>query len=148
MITKPQNLTVVILAYRKNRLNHRLLFGDPVMWVRRGWRRSMVAFEAGQLFAYERWIGNQFGTQDWRIFICKSGIIGQTLTRLPGILPGAILLASTNGKTGSQRLSCLIRNVEKHPDLNLTDISEDRWRAIGNAIAIGQMPEIGKTVYV
>lgn len=46
-------LTLAIITYRKNRLNHRLLFGAPVTIIRRGWRREFAAFKPGQIFGYE-----------------------------------------------------------------------------------------------
>ena len=131
-----QALTVAIISYRKNRHNHRLLFGKPEMRVRRGWRRELAAFLPGSVFAYERWKGDKYGTQDWRVFICKTSNQGP-VTALPGIKPGAILLASAVGKTRVKRLLSTIEELKKISATDLQTISEARWRLIGNAIESG-----------
>jgi len=48
-------LTALHEHYRKKRYNHRVVFGQPLRIVRRGWRSRYAVFAAGQVFGYERW---------------------------------------------------------------------------------------------
>lgn len=102
-----RHCTAIVLSYRKNRKNYRLLFGHPRQEIRRGWHRKLAVFEPGELFAYERWEANSYGTQRWRIIVCRT-VENGSVTRIPGVYPGAKLLLMVNGKTKSKRfLSCL-----------------------------------------
>lgn len=96
-------LTVVIVSYRKNRRNNRIVFGEPQMEIRRGWRRRIAAFAPGVVFAYERWRGDRYGTQDWRLFICEAKA-GGAIVKIPGVLPGADVLLAAKGKTRVKRV--------------------------------------------
>ena len=126
------NLTAVIVAYRKNRFNHRLLFGEPVFRVRRGWRRDVAAFEPGVVFGYERWQANQYGTQDWRLYVCLSAS-GGSIAPVPGILPGAEILLSAIGKTQVKRALYAIDDVSKDY-CRLPSVPLHTWRSIHNSV--------------
>lgn len=102
-----RNRTAVIVSYQKNRRNYRLLFGTPEQEIRRGWHRKLAVFEPGKVFAYEQWDANSFGTQRWKIMVCRAVSSG-SITRISGIEPGAKLLLMMQGKTKSKRfLECL-----------------------------------------
>ena len=128
MSNADKSLTVAIISYRKNRQNNRLLFGDPVVRIRRGWRRELVAFTPGQIFAYERWRANKYGTQSWQIFVVKAGHQNDCVQLIPGIFPGAVLLLATYGSTASKRLLNCFEQLGKIEPLER--ISESRWRQI------------------
>lgn len=130
-----QNLTAVIIVYRKNRLNHRLIFGEPDFTVRRGWRRKLAVFHPGQIFAYERWRANEYGTQDWRIFICRAQESG-SVTKVPGILPGAETLLEAHGKTRAKRALAAIDSVSKSCSA-LHAVPSHTWRDVHNTIQSG-----------
>ena len=99
--------TAIVLSYRKKRKNYRLLFGHPQQEIRRDWHRKLAVFEPGELFAYERWEANSYGTQRWQIMVCRT-VLNGSVTKIPGVYPGAKLLLMVNGKTKSKRfLSCL-----------------------------------------
>lgn len=131
-----RNLTVAILAYRKNRINHRLLFGDPVLRVRRGWQRELAVFGPGQTFGYERWRGNHYGTQDWRIAVCQTCAYGSA-TKVPGIIPGVILLLDARGRPRAKRALELLETLRTEDDPALQNIHDFHWREHANAIATG-----------
>ena len=102
-----RHCTAIVLSYRKNRKNYRLLFGHPQQEIRRGWHRKLAVFEPGELFAYERWEANSYGTQRWQIMVCRT-VQNGSVTKISGVYPGAKLLLMVNGKTKSKRfLSCL-----------------------------------------
>ena len=135
-------LTVVVLAYRKKRFNHRLLFGEPVLRIRRGWRRELAAFEAGAVFGYERWEADRYGTQNWSVHVCRAFGPG-SVTKVSGISPGAevLLRAIGRGKV-RQVLEALDRVAES--DIVPATLPAARWRRLHNAIETGApLPSLG-----
>ncbi len=133
--------TAVILAYRKNRLNNRLIFGRPEHEIRRGWHRKLAVFRAGNIFAYERWRGDKYGTQDWSLLVCET-VSGGNFTQIPGVIPGANLLLHARGKTKVKRtLKCFDALKQTHSKLESVPISV--WRDLHHRLLAGQKaPEI------
>ena len=127
--------TAIVLFYRKNQKNYRLLFGHPQQEIRRGWHRKLAVFEPGELFAYERWEANSYGTQRWQIMVCRTAQNG-SVTRVPGVHPGAKLLLRVNGKTKSKRfLSCL--DGLKSSAIAPETIRDRIWMELGLALNSG-----------
>ena len=122
-------LTAVHEHYRKKRYNHRVVFGQPVRRVRRGWRSRYAVFEAGQVFGYERWFANQYGTQAWTFTVGKAVQDGHH-TRVPGIKPGAQIWVMAKGKTQVKRLFTALDSMKK-AGIKPEDVCEHRWRNIG-----------------
>ena len=134
------SLTVVIISYRKNRQNNRLIFGDPVVRMRRGWRRELVGFQPNQIFAYERWRADKFGTQDWNIYVCKAVTAQQSYTKIPGVLPGSKLLIRAIGKTRAKQTLALFDRLKLSSNGNLNTITEDEWTLLDHDIFTGNNP--------
>ena len=133
-----RDLSAVLIVYRKNRTNHRLLFGEPISEIRLGWHRKLVVFKPGQIFGYERWRADQYGTQDWRFFVLQATISGST-TSVPGVFPGAEILLATRGKTRTQRALALLDVLAIGPGA-LAAVTPNYWRQVHNAIEIGSEP--------
>jgi hypothetical protein len=120
-----RNRTAVILSYRKNRRNYRLLFGRPEAEIRRGWHRKLAIFPPNKVVGYERWEANSYGTQRWTIRVCRTVSSG-SITQIPGIRPGAKLLLQVQGATKSKRfLDCLDRL--KAQNIDLEKVSDRHW---------------------
>lgn len=130
-------LTLVLQSWKKKRRNHRVLFGAPQRRVRLDWQRSVLAFRPGQIFGYERWEANKFGTLHWSIDILKSAGSGEKLCQVQGVKPGAILLANLRGKKNCKSALTAIDTLKANG--NLTDISEVHWSLIGHEIQFGSM---------
>ena len=128
-----QRLTLVTVAYRKNRANHRLRFGAPVASARRGWHRRLDAFAPGQTFGYIRWTADRYGTQDWRVYALRACGAGASVSRVPGISPGAEVLFSVVGTTRTGRVLRHLDRLESAVG-DLADVSPGYWRALGNAV--------------
>lgn len=128
-------LTAVIVSYRKNRRNHRIVFGTPVTEIRRGWRRKIAVFAPGAVFAYERWRGDAYGTQDWRLFICEAKKSG-AVARIPGVLPGADILLAAKGKTRVKRVFAGM-DAMRGAFGPIETIPPWRWRRLHNDIENG-----------
>ena len=122
-------LTALHEHYRKKRYNHRVVFGQPLRRVRRGWRSRYAVFAAGQVFGYERWLANQYGTQVWTLAIGKA-VQGGHHTRMPGIKPGAEIWVMAKGKTQVKRLFTALDAMKK-AGIKPEDVYEHRWRNIG-----------------
>lgn len=128
--------TAVILAYRKNRLNNRLIFGTSDFEVRRGWHRKLAVFRAGKIFGYERWRGDKYGTQDWSLSVCET-MNGGAFTQIPGVMPGAKLLLQTRGKTKTKRaLTCI--DALKADQTELENRPAMLWRDLHHKLIAGQ----------
>ena len=86
-------------------------------------------FHPGDIFGYERWSGDRFGTQSWQIFVLQASEPGRHLQVLPGIKPGAEILVSAHGKPASKRLLALLDKIEFTRKLGR--LTEQDWRRIG-----------------
>ncbi len=134
-MTTARNLTAVLIVYLKNRINHRLRFGIPILESRLDWRRKASAFTAGATFGYIRWRANRYGTQDWRFFVIQTVADGP-ITAVPGVIPGGVLLLATRGRTRTARALSVVDALEKEAG-NLENISPAYWRHLANRLAVG-----------
>lgn len=133
-----ENLTLVAEVYRKNRRNDRVLFGSTAKIVRRGWRRKFMAFEPNQIFGYEQWSGNKYGTQSWSILIART-VSTKTGQSVKGITPGVDILLHVKGKIQVLRTLAVL-DIIRGSSLELDDISAERWRMMHNLIVGGGDP--------
>ncbi|MEL7546100.1 MAG: DUF2840 domain-containing protein [Pseudomonadota bacterium] len=145
-MSKTEPLTSVIIAYRKNRFNHRLIFGEPALEIRRGWRRKITAFMPGAIFGYERWRADQYGTQDWRLFVCLTGENGP-VSVLPGIYPGADCLFFVRGKHRVKRAFAAF-DALKQDRIKLERIRAEEWRLLHNAFETGRSAEEETLIWI
>ena len=131
-----EHVTAVIIAYQKNRLNTRLIFGTPRVEIRRGWHRKLALFYPGDVFGYERWRGDKYGTQGWTFSVCAAASNG-TVTRICGVVPGAKLLLRVSGKAKVKRALTAL-DALKLENPRLEKLPETRWRELHHALATGQ----------
>jgi hypothetical protein len=128
--------TAVIISYRKNRQNNRLVFGLPDIEIRRGWHRKLAVFSAGQVFGYERWRGDKYGTQAWSLWVCETVDTG-AYTQVPGVMPGANLLLHVRGKTKVKRaLACL--DALREDQNSLENRPAELWCDLHHRLLAGQ----------
>jgi hypothetical protein len=133
-----ERLTLLLIQHRENRINHRLLFGQPRYFIRRGWHRRMAAFQQDEVFGYERWTANKYGTQSWSIAVCCAAV-DRRVTRLPGIQPGADVWLHARGKKQVKRVFSAIDAMEQS-HLSPVSVNEYRWRELHNCIVSGGDP--------
>lgn len=133
------NFTLVMQSWKKRRRNHRVLFGLSEKSVRLDWQRSLVAFKPEQIFGYERWEANKYGTQFWSINVLKSARPDEQICRVRGVNPGAIVLADLRGKANCKRALSIIDSLKARGDIKRLGAAE--WRLIGNEIQFGIWPE-------
>ena len=131
--------TAVYLHYVQNRISHRLRFGIPQKMVTLDKRRKIACFSSGQIIGYSRWSGNKYGTQDWQIYVAKTGAFGP-LCRAPGIKPAAQILLSATGKSAVKRALTAIDTVEKQLSCSLEAVPASYWLGLSNALITKQIP--------
>jgi len=120
--------TVAEVYHRKNRINHRILFGNIERYVRLDWQRRLAVFRPGSVFGYERWLANRYGTQSWSIVVGQATPVGP-ITRVDGIHPGLDVWSRTVGKTRVKRLFEAI-DAMRAAGILPEQLSERRWRAL------------------
>jgi len=128
-------LTTVSVSWRKNKRNHRLLFGTPRRWVRLDWRRRLAVFETGQIFGYERWAAGRHGTIHWSVHVLQAGGAGEQLTSVTGVRPGARILLTGYGKDRARRA---LSEFEKLGEPTVLErIDAEQWHVLGGRLAAG-----------
>ena len=126
--------TGVEIAFYTEHLNYWLRFGKPVRVATLERRRSLSFFQPGQVFGYVRWRANDYGTQDWRIAIVRTGAPLQVLTRLEGVRPGGDVLLSATGNRRVKRVLAQLDALEA-AGFKLAEISCAYYRQVHNRIA-------------
>jgi hypothetical protein len=111
-------LTVVTLRREKGIRRDRIRFGRPVAERRIARGVRQVFFTPGQVFCLVRWRRNAFGTSSWRLAVLRAGRAGDALEQVPGVAPGALLLAHFRGADRVRRALRQLAALEKEtPDL-------------------------------
>lgn len=128
-------LTLVLLSWRKRRRNYRLLFGEPKRIIRLDWQRRIAAFLPGSIFGYERWEGNKYGTQSWMIYVAQAKPPACSVSTISGIKPGAELLTVQSGKPACKAFLKLMSEAQRCRVLNQFQPSD--WRVLGARLASG-----------
>lgn len=136
--------TAALLHHRKNRINHRLIFGKPVDLVRLDWQRSLAVFQPDQIFGYIRWRANKYGTQQWQVYVLQAVNRG-SITCVPGIYPGANSLVATTGKARVQRLLGML-DQQTSAGLDHHRISPAYWRHVHLMLLSGEEPHLPSRV--
>lgn len=131
--------TLAFIAWRKKRRNHRVIFGRPVKRIRLDWQRSIAAFTPGDIFAYERWEANQYGTQHWSISVLQAGAKGERFSKLPGLKPGAHVLARREGVDACKAFFNILDKLQAN--CVLQTVRPTDWHIIGHRLAAGEKPE-------
>ena len=125
--------TRVEITFYPDHLNHWLRFGSPDDRLVLDRQRSLALFKPGRIFGYIRWRGNEYGTQDWRIIVVRTGKPSCVLSRIEGVYPGAEILLFTKGNTRVKRALCKIEALETH-GFELGIVSPAYYRHIHNRI--------------
>ena len=133
------DFTLVFIAWSKKRRNHRLIFGRPAKHIRLDWQRSLAAFKPGDIFAYERWEANKYGTQHWSINVLQAGAEGEQFLKLPGVKPGAHILARRQGVEACKAFFTIFDTLRTNSVLEA--ITPSDWHRIGHRLSVDIKPE-------
>jgi len=131
--------TIVRLHFIKDVINHRLRFGEPFKKIRLDKSRVLATFEPNIIFGYIRWKANEYGTQDWRVYILKTQSSG-ALSQIAGVSPAVKVLLSAVGKTSVKRALSVIDTIEKEAKDGLISVPESYWLTLHNTLLLRKSP--------
>jgi hypothetical protein len=126
-------ITRVALVFLPDRLNVYLRFGRPTRERTIDRRRRVAEFEPGAVFCRIRWQANEHGTLLWQLSIVQSGAPGNSIQRVPGIVPGAVILLHADTPMQVQTTLRLIDAIEAL-DIDPCDVPPSYWQTISNRL--------------
>jgi len=127
-------LTVIQCHFVRGLLNHRIRFGEPHKIISLDKYRKLACFKPGSKLGYIRWHANEYGTQDWRLFVLKTQNTG-LLTRVPGVTPAVKVLAAFNGTQAVKRALVALDEAEKTTLKPIETWPEGYWISFQNDIS-------------
>jgi hypothetical protein len=134
-----QTLTEVELTWIEKKFEHWIRFGriaeDRIVTR----RTRVVGFRPGAVFAFVRWMANDFGTISSRIDVMRAVSAGEPFTTLPFVRPGAEILLHVDGWPKVEQVLRAIDAVEA-AGVDPCDAATDHWRHVHNRIAAGHQP--------
>ena len=102
-------------------------------------RRRVLAFAPGSVFAFVRWASNDYGTVVSRIDVLRAVSVGEPLSTVPFVAPGAEILLRISGWPKVVQVLAAIDQVEAL-DIVAEDACPDHWRHVHNRITAGEGP--------
>ena len=125
--------TRVHLHYGRDFFNYYIRFGEPKYRDEYSGREAYEYFQKGVVFGYIRWKANEHGTQDWRFFVLRGGNKAAPLCKIPGVSPGAELLADIAGKERVHRFFKVIDQIEQ-AEIECSDVADWYWIQVSSRI--------------
>jgi len=132
-------LTHVELLWIKKQVENRIRFGRSVDQhiIDRQWR--VVSFEAGSIFAFVRWAGNEYGTTLSRIDILRAIAPGGRYITVPYVRPGGESLLHISGWPKVEMVLQAIEAIETL-DIDPADAAPEHWQHVHNRVSVGERP--------
>ena len=96
-------------------------------------------FQQGAVFGYIRWRANEFGTQDWRVYVLKAQTDGY-ISEVIGVSPAVKILLAAQGKPAAQRCLSALDGLEIEAGGNLTNVPESYWPLFNNTVLLRKTP--------
>lgn len=134
-------LTHVHLTWIEKRIEHWIRFGRIAKDEIVDRRRRIVSFRPGAIFAFVRWVANDYGTISSRIDIVRAVAPGEPFTTLPFVRPGGNILLTIEGWPKVQQVLAAIDATEA-AGVDPCEASPDHWRHVHNRIAAGHQPRL------
>jgi len=131
--------TIVQIHFVRGLINHRLRFGQPETKTKLDKYRTLASFPAGSIFGYIRWRANEYGTQDWRVYVLKAQAKGY-LSEVPGISAGVKICLSVQGSPAVKRCLSALDRLEKEAGGSLEAVPESYWPVFANALLLRKTP--------
>lgn len=131
-------LTEVELIHLEGKIERWVRFGREVHERILDRRRRVLAFAPDAVFAFVRWVSNDYGTIVSRIDVLRAVDVSQPLSTVPFVRPGAEILLRISGWSKVEQVLAAIDQVEAL-DVHAEDACPDHWRHVGNRIATGQL---------
>ena len=95
--------------------------------------------QPGSVFAFVRWISNDFGVAVSRIDILRAVATGQRCSTVPYVKPGGEILLRLSGWPKVERVLQLIDAVEAL-GIDPADAAPDYWHHVHNRLSVNETP--------
>jgi hypothetical protein len=119
-------------AFHEGRHNYRVLFGASLrvdfLHREEGISRSVYSFDPGARFGLDLWRRNDYGTIQWRCFVCEAVAPGPDLEFIPFVTPGARVLLHTKGAAQSRLFLAWLADLESR-DVDLLHCPRETFEA-------------------
>lgn len=130
-------LTRVQLLFVPDRVNVWLRFGESVAIHDLDAQRRVADFAPGSLFCRVEWQANHYGTTHWILMVMQAAKLGECVSCVRGVQPGARPLLRGSGLPRVMQLLGLIDQLEAG-GLSPCSVSPDYWRLVQHRIAARQ----------
>jgi hypothetical protein len=132
-------LTHVELLWIRQRVENRIRFGriDQQNVIDR--QRRVVSFAAGSIFAFVRWIANDYGTVLSQIDILRAVAPGERYVTIPHVRPGGECLLHISGWPKVEKVLQVIDAIEAL-GIEPADVAPEHWRHVHNRLSAGDRP--------
>lgn len=130
------SVTEVELTWIEGRLEQWIRFGRVAAERIISRSTKVVVFYPGAIFAFVRWMSNDYGTVHSSIAIVAATTAEAPYTTLPFVRPGGDILLRLDGWPKVQHALAAIDAVEA-VGIDACDAAPEHWRHVGNRIAIG-----------
>lgn len=131
--------TLAQIHFVRGRINHRLRFGKTASVAKLDKYRSVATFSLGTIFGYIRWRANEYGTQDWRVYVLKAQTTGY-ISEVAGITPAVKILVSVQGKLAVKRCLNALDTLEIEAGGSLEAVPDSYWPRFSNALLLRKAP--------
>ncbi|EQB11351.1 DUF2840 domain-containing protein [Sphingobium lactosutens] len=132
-------MTDVELIWIEKRLEHWIRFGRVAAERIMTRKTRVVSFRPDAVFAFARWVANDYGTVHSRIDILRAVRSGEAYTTVPFVRPGGELYLSIQGWAKVRAVLAAIDAVEA-VGVDPCDAAPDHWRHVHNRLSIGERP--------
>jgi hypothetical protein len=133
------DLTHVELLWLEKRIENWIRFGRHAEEQVLDKQRRIVSFAPGHLFAFVRWISNDFGTVISRIDVIRTVAPGQRCATVPYVRPGGEILLRLAGWPKVERVLQIADTIEAL-GIDPADAAPDYWHHVHNRMSVNEVP--------
>jgi Protein of unknown function (DUF2840) len=135
------DFTHVELLWLEKRIENWIRFGHAAQEQILDRRRRIVSFAPGSIFAFVRWMSNDYGTVVSRIDIVRAVPPGQCYATVPYVRPGGDILLRLAGWPKVERVLQLVDVVETL-GIDPADAAPDYWQHVHNRLSVNEAPRV------
>lgn len=132
-------LTQVELLWLKGRVENWIRFGRVVAEQRLDRSRRVVSFAPDSVFAFVRWVSNDYGTIVSRVDILRAVNAGERYSTVPYVRPGGESLLRLNGWPKVEKALQFVDQVEAL-GIDPADAAPEYWRHVHNRLSVNERP--------
>lgn len=138
-VEPPTQFTRVDLTFIKDKIEQRIVFGRLADGHTIDKHRFIASFAAGSVFGVRRWAINAYGTTFARIDILRAAAVGEPISTVPFVRPGAEIFLTVHGAINVERVMRMIQSV-RDADVDPVYAAPDYWAHVANRLAADEEP--------